>query len=185
MKQGALIFDEQTDRYDIRFDLADYYGGLHCGETFDVMVGGRWRPARIEMAENWYLVLLWVALTALLAWGYRRRVREESIFSRGWAYYIGNTVIFAAAAGLSVAGMRGGMTRMTRPITLSNAMLYTADSGKANLILSNPFCILRTIGNAGSVKYRKYFTPEELPQRFTPPCTSPPTARRSISRAAT
>ena len=29
MKQGALIFDEQTDRYDIRFDLADYYGGLH------------------------------------------------------------------------------------------------------------------------------------------------------------
>ena len=54
MKQGALIFDEQTDRYDIRFDLADYYGGLHCGETFDVMVGGRWRPTRIEMAENWY-----------------------------------------------------------------------------------------------------------------------------------
>lgn len=120
------------------------------------------------MAENWYLVLLWVALTALLAWGYRRRVREESIFSRGWAYYIGNTVIFAAAAGLSVAGMRGGMTRMTRPITLSNATLYTADSGKANLILSNPFCILRTIGSAGGVKYRKYFTPEELPQRFTP-----------------
>lgn len=56
MKQGALIFDEQTDRYDIRFDLADYYGGLHCGETFDVMVGGRWRSTRIEMAENWYLV---------------------------------------------------------------------------------------------------------------------------------
>ena len=120
------------------------------------------------MAENWYLVLLWIALIALLAWGYRRRVREESIFSRGWAYYIGNTVIFAAAAGLSVAGMRGGMTRMTRPITLSNATLYTADSGKANLILSNPFCILRTIGSAGSVKYKKHFAPEELARRFTP-----------------
>ena len=120
------------------------------------------------MAENWYLVLLWIALTALLAWGYRRRVREESIFSRGWAYYIGNTVIFAAATGLSVAGMRGGMTRMTRPITLSNATLYTADSGKANLILSNPFCILRTIGSAGSVKYKKHFAPEELARRFTP-----------------
>ena len=120
------------------------------------------------MAENWYLVLLWIALTALLAWGYRRRVREESIFSRGWTYYIGNTVIFAAAAGLSVAGMRGGMTRMTRPITLSNATLYTADSGKANLILSNPFCILRTIGSAGSVKYKKHFAPEELARRFTP-----------------
>ena len=48
MKQGALIFDERSDRYDIRFDLADYYGGLHCGETFDVMVGGRWKPTRID-----------------------------------------------------------------------------------------------------------------------------------------
>ncbi len=26
---------------------ATEYGGLHCGETFDVMVGGRWRPTRI------------------------------------------------------------------------------------------------------------------------------------------
>lgn len=49
MKQGALIFDKQTDRYDIRFDLADYYGGLHCGECFDVMIGGKWRPTRIEI----------------------------------------------------------------------------------------------------------------------------------------
>ncbi|ANU53531.1 DUF5348 domain-containing protein [Acutalibacter muris] len=56
MKQGALIFDERRDRYDIRFDLADYYGGLHCGQCFDVMVGGRWKPTRIEYAADWYLV---------------------------------------------------------------------------------------------------------------------------------
>lgn len=56
MKRGALIFDEQTDRYDIRFDLSHYYGGLHCGECFDVMIGGKWKPTRIEMGENWYLV---------------------------------------------------------------------------------------------------------------------------------
>ena len=35
MKQGALIFDEQADRYDIRFDLADYYGGLHGGRQME------------------------------------------------------------------------------------------------------------------------------------------------------
>ena len=33
-KTGALIFDETADRYDIRFDIADYYGGLHCYESF-------------------------------------------------------------------------------------------------------------------------------------------------------
>ena len=34
---GALVFDERTDRYDIRFDLNSYYGGLHCGECFDAV----------------------------------------------------------------------------------------------------------------------------------------------------
>ena len=55
MKQGTLVYDHATDRYDIRFDLDCYYG-LHCGECFDVMVGGKWKPTRIEMAADWYLV---------------------------------------------------------------------------------------------------------------------------------
>ena len=105
------------------------------------------------MAENWYLVIAAAALTALLVWGYGRKIREESLLSRGWGYYAGGTAIFAVAPGLFIAGMRGGMTLMTRAITLSNATLYTADSGKANLFLSNPFCILRTIGSAGRVSY--------------------------------
>ena len=56
MKQGALIFDEQAHRNENRFDVANDYGGLHGGETFDVMVGGRWKTTRIEMAEDWYQV---------------------------------------------------------------------------------------------------------------------------------
>ena len=55
-KTGALIFDETADRYDIRFDIADYYGGLHCGDCFDVEMDGDWVPVRIEMDEDWYLV---------------------------------------------------------------------------------------------------------------------------------
>ena len=49
---GALVFDERTDRYDIRFDLNTYYGGLHCGECFDVFVRGKWKPTRIEYGDN-------------------------------------------------------------------------------------------------------------------------------------
>ena len=56
MKQGTLIFDDRTGRMDIRFGLADYYGGLHCAACLDVMVGNRWKPTRIEMDESWYLV---------------------------------------------------------------------------------------------------------------------------------
>ena len=48
MKQGTLIFDEYRDRYDIRFDLTEYYGGLHCGDCLEVFTRGKWKPARME-----------------------------------------------------------------------------------------------------------------------------------------
>lgn len=38
-RTGALVFDELTDRYDIRFDLSDYYGGLHCGDCLGIRKG--------------------------------------------------------------------------------------------------------------------------------------------------
>ena len=53
-KTGALIFDETADRYDIRFDLNDYYGGLHCGDCLEVFVRGKWKPTRMEYGDNWY-----------------------------------------------------------------------------------------------------------------------------------
>ena len=56
MKTGTLIPQRGTDRMDIRFDLSDYHGGLHCGETFDVKISGRWVPTRIEKGKDWYLV---------------------------------------------------------------------------------------------------------------------------------
>lgn len=56
MKIGTLVPQRSTDRMDIRFSPNDYYGGLHCGEIFDVKINGRWVPTRIEMGEDWYLV---------------------------------------------------------------------------------------------------------------------------------
>ncbi|MDR1245892.1 MAG: DUF5348 domain-containing protein [Clostridiales Family XIII bacterium] len=56
MKTGAILYDGRQDRMDIRFGPADYYGGLHCGETFDVLIDGGWIPTRIEKARDWFLV---------------------------------------------------------------------------------------------------------------------------------
>ena len=55
-KQGALVYDNNTGRYNIRFDLDKHYGGLHCGECMDVKVRGKWIPTRIEYDRGWYLV---------------------------------------------------------------------------------------------------------------------------------
>ena len=35
--------------------VADYYGGLHCGECLEVFTGGKWKPTRMEYGNNWYL----------------------------------------------------------------------------------------------------------------------------------
>lgn len=55
MKQGTLIFNEYCDHYDIRFDIADYYSGLHCGDCLEVFTRGKWNVARMEYGDNWYL----------------------------------------------------------------------------------------------------------------------------------
>ena len=47
LKQGGMIYV---------FDLESFYGGLHCGECFDVKVKDIWIPVRIEMGDDWYLV---------------------------------------------------------------------------------------------------------------------------------
>ncbi len=56
MKKGILVFDTGNQRLDIRFLNGSFYGGLHCGEYFDVKVNGKWIPTRIEMNEDWFLV---------------------------------------------------------------------------------------------------------------------------------
>lgn len=56
MKNGSLIYEEDQDRIDIHFGLDDFYGGLHCGETMEVLINGQWIPTRIEKSSDWYLV---------------------------------------------------------------------------------------------------------------------------------
>lgn len=120
------------------------------------------------MAENWPLVLAWGTLTALLVWGGRGGEHPKSPLRRGWSYYPAGLIVLALAVGLSIGGIRGGFTRMTRPITLSNASLYAPTSAQANLILSNPFCILRTAGSSSKVEVPEFFGPEELFKHYTP-----------------
>lgn len=57
-RQGALVYDSYAERYDVRFGLDDYLGGLHCGDCFEVKLGSKWIATRIEMYEDWYLVAI-------------------------------------------------------------------------------------------------------------------------------
>lgn len=118
--------------------------------------------------ENWYVVLFGIAMIGLLTVGYRRNARSVTSRAKATVYYPLNLLILVVALLLSIVGIRGGATRMTRPITLSNAMFYTDNNIKANLILSNPFCIIRTIGNSDNVNYEKWFDTPKLDSLYSP-----------------
>ncbi len=47
-RQGALYFDREEERYNIRFGFEECYHGLYCGEGLEVLVGKRWVRTRIE-----------------------------------------------------------------------------------------------------------------------------------------
>lgn len=59
MKEGKLSYNYENDRYGI-INNSDLWAvdGLHCGDTFAVLVNDEWLKDRIEMDRSgtWYLV---------------------------------------------------------------------------------------------------------------------------------
>lgn len=119
------------------------------------------------LIENWYLLLVAAAIYVPALWYFRRLGRPKSNMGNIWMFLGVNTLILAAAIVIIIGGIRGGFKRTVRPITLSNATLYTKSVTKSNLLLSNPFCIVRTLGQ-GKLSYVKYFDREKLDSIYTP-----------------
>ena len=58
MKEGYLIWNASFKRPDIMYQDSTYYGGLHCKNTLEALIRGRWRSARVEYhhcSDTWYL----------------------------------------------------------------------------------------------------------------------------------
>lgn len=123
-----------------------------------------WKAA----GENWYLILVAAALLWGMAWLYRRVKPAPIRIKSNWVFVLVNTVLTLGSVVLLVGGMRGGLSHAIRPIAMSNAAQYAVSPAKASVVLSNPFCVLRTISNK-KISYVKYFpTEEELAARYTP-----------------
>ncbi len=113
---------------------------IFCSES-----GNSLQTVLASMAENWFLVLVGMAFVLVLAMGYCRKIRFKSLFNGVW-YYISSVLVLLAAVALCMGGVRGGFSNQTRPIAVSDAAQYTPNEARAEMVLSNPFCILRTIG---------------------------------------
>lgn len=122
-----------------------------------------------ELGANWYFLLIIVLLIFLLLYFYKKiPIRKcEEVTAKPRLYYPINTLLLAVAFVLFTFGIRGTFSFENRPVTLSNAALYTQEAQKASLILSNPFCIIRLSG-VKDIEVLHYFDDETAQKLFTP-----------------
>ena len=119
------------------------------------------------MLENRVLLLIGAALIGGMVWAYKKIPDWKLNIKNPFVYAGASLLLLAAAGALAVGGIRGGFSRQVRPITLSNAAQYAASHQKSSLILSNPFCVIRTLGGT-RIEVPGFYSPEELETIFTP-----------------
>lgn len=97
----------------------------------------------IEALRSWYLVVAF----AVMAIGLWKLYRTPEYPSRNKVGYSMVSFVFLAFFALaSLVGMRGGVGKAIRPITLSNANHFTERPAEAAIVLNTPFSFIRTIG---------------------------------------
>ena len=120
------------------------------------------------LIDYWYILLIYCALIFLLICFVRLFVAsKKSVIAHPFFYYILNICMMAAYMGLFLAGVRGGFSSTTRPITLSNAMTYTKKPIETGLILNTPFSIYKTIEQSDYSRY-DFYNDAALVQLYSP-----------------
>lgn len=117
-----------------------------------------------EVVNHWWLVIIGIAIIWLIYRLYTPAIKEKENLK---AYYLWHVLLLLVAAPLLIFGIRGGIGREIRPITLSNANQYVSSPNEASIVLNTPFTIIRTIGKKPFTE-KHYFEEEELSAIYNP-----------------
>ncbi len=135
------------------------FGNESTAEMFKIFGG--------QFLSHWYLVLL----AALITWGFWKLFRpipksvvKPALLSR---YYLLRCLALFVSIPLCIGAIRGGFTKATRPITISNANQYVNRPAETGIVLNTPFSILRTLKKTPFV-VPAYMSDEEAMALYTP-----------------
>ncbi len=120
-----------------------------------------------SVVENWMISIATVVLIVGSVIFYIKTRPKKWSFRATKNYYIAYSILPIISIALMVFGMRGGLGRDTRPITLSNAAAYAETPLKAAAIISNPFCSLRTLGEP-ETPMAHFFAADSLSKYYEP-----------------
>ncbi|MEI7829030.1 MAG: sulfatase-like hydrolase/transferase [Prolixibacteraceae bacterium] len=125
-----------------------------------------WKIGLVSLVQFWYLAVILIGMVAFLWWVYSDH-RRSILVKSNILFYLISTVTMFLCAGLTVAGIRGGFTGTTRPITISNAIEKVQRPVESVLVLNTPFSIIRTIGTK-TFNEINFFTEEEADKIYSP-----------------
>ena len=119
----------------------------------------------VELVNHWYLTIG----ALLIIWAAYKLYRPAKGYEKGElkSYYITRVAALLVVAPLIIFGMRGGIGRHIRPITISNANQYVNNPNEAVIVLNTPFSMIRTISKS-PFKEVKFFSQEELEGIYSP-----------------
>ena len=120
-----------------------------------------------EALNHWYFFLL----AAIVVWGMIKLYIQPPLHYRElkWKpYAIVTFLSLLAFVPFCIAGMRGGWTRETRPITISNANDYCNHPTETGIVLNTPFSLLRTIGTNQFIVPDYFESSAEMARIYTP-----------------
>lgn len=132
-----------------------------------------------EVVNHWWLAIIGVALIWLIYRLYTPAIKDRKNLK---SYYLWHVSLLLVSAPLLIFGIRGGIGRETRPITLSNANQYVSSPNEAAIVLNTPFTIIRTAGKKPFTE-KLYFEEEELVSIYDPRqqfATDSSTSRKNV-----
>ena len=120
-----------------------------------------------QFLSHWYLVLF----AALVSWAFWKlflpNPKDVKRPMRLGLYYGTQLLSLILAIPLCIGAIRGGFTKATRPITISNANQYVNRPAETGIVLNTPFSIFRTLKKTPFV-VPDYMSDEEAAALYSP-----------------
>lgn len=122
-----------------------------------------------EILRHWYIVLAGICIIWLMYRLYATPGVSSKLHGKkdSLRYYGLSILAFALYIPLTIAGMRGGLGKAIRPITISNANKYVSHPAEAAIILNTPFSMIRTVSKKNFALV-DYMSEEEMNELYSP-----------------
>ncbi len=124
------------------------------------------------IAGYWYVVLIWIALTAILYFSYGPPHYGKSWKRQGWKPKVvpvmRGTVLFVIFGILILGGLKGDLKHNTPSLKISYAGKYINEPLEANIVLNTPFAIYSTLSKKTFEKENYFGTIKELDSVYSP-----------------